>query len=239
MSSTLITSISSIARSTHGSRCAGESAAIIACCRLNPAHLQFSVQPLNIPLLSSLNASSQFSVVTGKRQIPLFECLPEESDVSAVIEELAHRGIKSIFGLGYAKSLTTLIPVGQIVLAECAVGVEQSSCRFSYPGHDLLHNFRTTAAARCVSIRRAKVVAVNSDDPDYARKTIASKSVGAEVVFPQAMKFYSAGRVNGVSAVLACVMSREINEDNQSPISKSMTELQSLLLTMIAEPQRL
>ena len=239
MSSTLITSISSIARSTHGSRCAGESAAIIACCRLNHCVLQFFRPTFKHTPSFFPERFSQFSVVTGKRQIPLFECLPEESDVSAVIEELAHRGIKSIFGLGYAKSLTTLIPVGQIVLAECAVGVEQSSCRFSYPGHDLLHNFRTTAAARCVSIRRAKVVAVNSDDPDYARKTIASKSVGAEVVFPQAMKFYSAGRVNGVSAVLACVMSREIDEDNQSPISKSMTELQSLLLTMIAEPQRL
>jgi hypothetical protein len=236
MSSTLLTSASSIARSTRELRNINEPMAIIALCRLNPTYTRFPVQPLHTPFLSSLNAACQYTLTLGEMRIPLFECLPGESDVAAVIEELAHRGIRSIFGFGYAKSLTTLIPVGQIVLAECAVGVEQSSCRFSYPSHDLIHDFRTTAAARCVSIRRAKVVAVDADDPDYVRKTVGSKSVGAEVICSQAMKFYSASRVHGVSAVLASVISREIDGENQPMISQSMEELQNLILAMTAEP---
>jgi purine-nucleoside phosphorylase len=233
MSSTLLTSASSIARSVRELRNVNEPMTIIVSCPVNPAQMSFPVKPRKTSFLSSLNVSCQYTLDLSDRRIPIFECLPGRADITAVIEELAHRGIKSILGLGYARSLTTLIPAGQIVLAESAVNIEPSSCRFSYPSHDLFSNFRHIAAARCVSIRRAKVVAVDADDPDYARKTAASKSVGAEVVSPQAMKFYSASRVNGVSAVFACVISREVGDENQPIVSQGMTDLYALVPAMI------
>jgi purine-nucleoside phosphorylase len=233
MSSTLLTSASSIARSVRELRNVNEPMAIIACCPVDPSQMSFPVKPLQTSFISSLDASCQYALDFGDRRIPIFECLPGRADIASVIEELAHRGIKSILGIGYAKTLTTLIPAGQIVLAECAVNVESSSCRFSYPSHGLFSDFRRIAAARCISIRRAKVVAADADDPDYARKTTASKSVGAEVVFPQAMKFYSAGRVNGVSAVFACVISREAGDENHPVVSQGMSDLHALIMTMI------
>jgi hypothetical protein len=213
--------------------------AIIACCPLNGMKAKLSAKPLSESILSDVDCSRQYLASASDTKILLVECLREGEDVKRIIEHLAELGIKTVIGYGFAESLTNQIPAGQIVLAEAAVTVEQSSCKFSYPHHGLFHDLRSCATKRCLSLRRAKVVSVDADDAECSRKIVGGKTVGAEVVSEQAARFYAAGRVNGVAVVYACVIGREIDGDVQniySPlVRQGIDDLQNLINGIAAE----
>jgi phosphorylase superfamily protein len=154
-----------------------------------------------------------------KVKVLMIECTKQgdSNNISEVIDYLSDCGIKTILGVGVAKSLTNQIPIGQIVLAEAAIEAAMSSCKFSYPHHGLFNDLRVCAASACVSLRRAKVVCVEADDPDSAAKINGSRTVGAEVISTQTAKLYSASRIKSLASAHISIVGNEADmNDNNS-----------------------
>jgi hypothetical protein len=180
--------------------------AIITCCPLDGLKSKLSANSLTNQLLYNIDSSSQYLATLGESKILLVEA-GEHTNLKDLVDEMAGLGIKNIIGFGLAESMTNQIPMGQIVLAESAVTVEPSSCKFSYPHHGLFHDLRMIAAKRCLSIRRAKTMSVDINDSDYICRISTGRSVGAEVVSNEATALYSAARLAGAACVYACMIS--------------------------------
>jgi len=132
----------------------------------------------------------------------LFADFIHPTHLEQVLVQLAQAGIRSVVACGLAESLTTQIPPGQIVLAEAAL--DPSEPRPELPHHRLFGDLRATAARLCISIRRARLLAADPNDPDYVNQLDRRREFGVEAVHPAVSLFYDACRRLGLAGAFAC-----------------------------------
>jgi hypothetical protein len=235
-----------IAPKGHHPRTASElssstcSQAILALCPLDGLKEKLSASPLSEPFISRLDVSCQYAGIAGPNRILLLECTGDSVAVAKVLEELAARGIKSVIGYGYADSLTTLIPEGQLVLAESAVEADPAVRRLIRPDSRLFQNLRDCAARQCICLRRARVLNADLAAPDYRQKIARRRELDAEVARRDVWDFLTAGRQLAVSTAFACVIGGEdedtVGRGESDPIHQGMSELEAVVSETLRGP---
>jgi uridine phosphorylase len=223
----------------------GCSLAVVGFCRFYDMRCKLSAEPLSESLFSHLDRAHQFVGKIADSKILALDCVYGGPLSATVLEELAHYGINKVVGYGYAGSLTRAIPIGQIVLADAAVVSDGTSreylpdAEFVYPDSALAHDLRKCAAKTGATIRGAKVWTTDAIYREYPEKVARWRQVGAEVVNMDTSHFYTVGKVVGISAVYACVVSDCVEgpmwDEGFAQIQPAMSDLQDLILETLVE----
>jgi uridine phosphorylase len=207
------------------------------------SHLDLSHQ-FSECAFSHLDLSHQFVGQADGHPILALECLYGGPMSATVIEELAHYGVKTVIGYGYAGSLTRAVPVGQIVLAEMALVSDGTSREYLpdaeavQPDAALARHFRACAERRGVALREVTVWTTDALYREYPEKIARWREVGAEIVNMDTAHFYAVSQVVGVAAVYACVISDCVEgpvwDDGFARVKQAMGDLQDVILEAAA-----
>jgi uridine phosphorylase len=195
-------------------------------------------------IFSHLDEQHQFlGSVAGKTVLAL-ECLYGGPMAATVVEELAHYGIKTVVGYGYAGSLVRAVPIGTIVLAEAAIVSDGTSREYLpdaevvHPDPDLAQRFRACAAGVGTMVHSGRVWTTDAIYREVPEKVAAWREAGAEVVNMDTAHFYAVSSVVGISAMYACMVSDCVEgpvwDDGFARVKQSMSHLQDLVLRLVA-----
>lgn len=223
----------------------GCSLAVVGFCRFHDMKRKLAAEPLPERLFSHLDRSHQFIGRVAQSKTLALECLYGGPLSATVIEELAHYGIKSVIGYGYAGSLTRDIPVGEIVLADAAVVSDGTSreylpkARRAYPKGELAQCLRDCAAKASTRIEGVTVWTTDALYREYPEKVTGWREAGADIVNMDTAHFYAVSNVVGISPVYACVISDCVEgsvwDDGFQRISQATDDLQDLILKALVE----
>jgi purine-nucleoside phosphorylase len=219
--------------------------AVVGFCRFNDMKTRLAAEPLSESLFSHLDVSHQFVARVADKKILALECLYGGPLSATVIEELAHYGIKTDVGYGYAGSLTRSLPVGQIALADVSIVSDGTSREYLsevelvYPDGTLADCLREVAGQANIPIRGVTVWTTDALYREYPCKVAAWRKIGADVVNMDTSHFYAVGRVVGMSVVYLCVVSDCVEgpvwDDGFARVRRAMSDLQSLVLEVIVK----
>lgn len=218
----------------------GCSSAIIAFCPFKEMKRKLSAQLLPESLFSHLDRSHQFMGQIAGIKILALDNVYGGPLAATVVEELAHYGIKKIFGYGFAGSLTSKIPIGQIVLTEKAFVSDGTSRDYLpdtevvYPDQKFVDLLFKGAKKRNVLLRRAMVWTTDAIYREYPEKVKKWGHMGAEVINMDTSPLYAVSKVVGISAIYTCVVSdcieTQVWDNGFVRARQAMEDLQDLII---------
>jgi uridine phosphorylase len=218
--------------------------AVVGFCRFDDMGRKLTAESLSECAFSHLDVSHQFvGQAAGKRVLAL-ECLYGGPLSATVIEELAHYGVKTVIGYGYAGSLTGAVPVGQIVLVETALVSDGTSREYLpdaeavQPDATLSRRFRACAEEHGMALRGATAWTTDALYREYPEKIACWHAAGAEIVNMDTAHLYAVSQVVGIAAVYACVISDCVEgpvwDDGFAGVKQAMSDLQDCVLETAA-----
>jgi uridine phosphorylase len=187
--------------------------AIIGFCRFNAMKSKLLAEPLSETLFSHLDKSHQFVGYIANHKILAVECLYGGPLSATVLEELAHYGIKTVIGYGYAGSLRRQLSIGQIVMANAAIVSDGTSHEYlpdekmAYPDPKLFQIFNDSFKERAIVIKTGTVSTTDAIYREYPEKIEKWREAGADVVNMDTSYLYAISKVLGLSAIYTCVVS--------------------------------
>jgi uridine phosphorylase len=221
----------------------GCSLAIIAFCPFKEMKHKLSAQILPESLFSHLDRSHQFIGQIAGIKILALDNVYGGPLTATVVEELAHYGITKIIGYGFAGSLTSKIPIGQIVLTDKAFVSDGTSREYLpdtdvvYPNQEFVDLLFKCAKKRNVILRRAKVWTTDAIYREYPEKVRRWSHIGVEVINMDTSPLYAVSKVVGISAIYTCVVSdcieTQVWNDGFVCARQAMQDLQDLILETV------
>ena len=213
MSDPIITPKKFLAKDTLPPEVKDCSLAIVGFCKFNDMQQKLSVEPLTETIFSHLDKSHQFVGRLGNHKILAAERLYGGPLSATVLEELAHYGIKTVIGYGYAGSLKRQLPIGQIVLADAAIISDGTSREYlpedqmAYPDPELVRVLNESAKELEKPVMTGTVWTTDAIYREYPEKIEEWRGRGADVVNMDTSYFYAISQVVKLSAIYACVVS--------------------------------
>jgi len=240
MSDPIITPKKFLARDTLPPEAKGCSMAILGFCKFNDMNLKLSVKPLAETIFSHLDKSHQFVGRVGSSKILAAECLYGGPLSATVLEELAHYGIRTVIGYGYAGSLRRQLPIGQIVLADAAIISDGTSREYlpedkmAYPDLELVRVLNESAKELGKPVMTGTIWTTDAIYREYSEQIDKWRDMGADVVNMDTSYFYAVSRVVKLSAIYACVVSDCVDgpswDDGFGRTKMAMSDLQNIIM---------
>jgi uridine phosphorylase len=213
MSDPIITPKKFLAKVTFPPEAKGCTLAIVGFCKFNDMKVKLSVEPMKETIFSHLDKSHQFIGRIGSHKILAAECLYGGPLSATVLEEVAHYGIETVIGYGYAGSLRRQIPIGQIVLADAAIISDGTSREYlpkdqmAHPDPTLVQPLDESAKELGKPIMKSTIWTTDAIYREYPEKIEEWRGRGADVVNMDTSYFYAISQVVKLSSIYACVVS--------------------------------
>lgn len=240
MSDPIITPKQFLAKGTLPIEVQGCSLAIVGFCKFSDMKSRLMVEPLAETIFSHLDKSHQFVGQIGAHKILAVECLYGGPLSATVLEEIAHYGVRTVIGYGYAGSLKRQLPIGQIVLANAAITSDGTSREYLpeeekvYPDEELVQKFSDSAKELGKPMQMGTVWTTDAIYREYPDKIEKWRRMGADIVNMDTSYFYAVSRVVGLSSVYACTVSDCVEgpswDDGFGRVRTAMADLQGVIV---------
>lgn len=218
----------------------GCSLAIVGFCKFNTMKSKLMVEPLKESIFSHLDKSHQFIGKIGRHTILALDCLYGGPLSATVLEELAHYGIKTVIGYGYAGSLKRQLPIGLNMLVTEAIISDGTSREYLpedekvFPDSILVRELNESARELGKSLRMGIVWTTDAIYREYPDKIEKWRRTGADIVNMDTSYFYAVSSVVGLSSVYACTVSDCVDgpswDDGFGRVGIAMADLQDMII---------